>query len=149
MSRSGLSAAVVLPSYLRQKRNSEGRKTVNISKRPKQVQCSDRDIVCLPDEFGLSFIPYPRGKYQTKLGASGLIGKVRLLSSMMVEEVEDEVRSVFKKPMGGKEGLYVRDGANSARDILEKYKALSRLAMVSAIIRVALVGVITLEYNMH
>ena len=45
--------------------------------------------------------------------------------------------------------LYIRDGANSARDILEKYKALSRPAMVSAIIRVALVGVITLEYNMH
>ena len=37
------------------------------------------------------------------VGAGGLIGKVRLLSSRTVQELEDEVRSVFKKPMGGKE----------------------------------------------
>lgn len=36
-------------------------------------------------------IPYPLGKYCMKLGEKGLIGKIRLLSTMTVEEVEDEV----------------------------------------------------------
>ncbi len=46
-----------------------------------------------------SCIPFPRGKYRAKLGQSGLIGKIRLTSTMSVSEVEEEVRSVFSKPM--------------------------------------------------
>lgn len=71
-------------------------------KRPKSTQVWDRDIVCLPqsDEPKLSF---PRGKYRAKLGEKGLIGKIRLTSTMSVEDVKNEVRSVFRYPMGGRE----------------------------------------------
>ena len=70
------------------------------SKRPKAVQCWDRDIVCLPQDCSSDdHLPYPRGKFRAKLGMSGLIGKIRLTSSMTVEEVQDEVRSVFQKAM--------------------------------------------------
>lgn len=96
--RLGPSASVVLPSFLKRRR-SNAERTANI-KRAKPVQCWDRDIICLPDEHGVSRVPYPRGKYRAKLAALGLIGKIRLLSSMTVQEVENEIRSVFKKPMG-------------------------------------------------
>ena len=33
---------------------------------------------------------------------NGLIGKIRLMSTMTVKEVEDEVRSVFHKAMSGR-----------------------------------------------
>ena len=36
-------------------------------------------------------IPYPRGKYCMKLEGKGFIGKIQLLFTMTVEEVEDEV----------------------------------------------------------
>ena len=45
-------------------------------------------------------LPYPQGKYRSKLGMFGLIGKVRLMSFMTVEEVQIEVRTVFPKAMG-------------------------------------------------
>ena len=35
-----------------------------------------------------------------KLGEAGLIGKIRLNSAMTVEEVTNEIRSVFGQPMG-------------------------------------------------
>ena len=44
-------------------------------------------------------MPFPRGKYRASLGMRGLIGKIRLTSAMTVE---DEVRSVFEKPMCGR-----------------------------------------------
>lgn len=71
-------------------------------KRPKSTQVWDHDIVCLPqsDEPKLSF---PREKYRAKLGEKGLIGKIRLTSTMSVEDVKNEVRSVFRYPMGGRE----------------------------------------------
>ena len=97
--RSYPSASVVLPSFL--KRRSVNQKESR--KKSKQFQSWDRDIICLPKDCGsLSNIPYPRGKYRAKLGSNGLIGKIRLNSSMSVDEVEEEVRSVFQKAMGGR-----------------------------------------------
>ncbi len=88
-----------MPSYLKRKRSNA---SCESSKRAKTVQHYDRDIVCLPNECGSSKISFPRGKYRSKLAASGLIGKIHLVSSMTVEEVETEVRSVFSRPMGGR-----------------------------------------------
>ena len=99
--RTPCSAAVVLPSYLKRKRQ-EGKAAASHSKRNKSVQVWDRDIVCLPKSESSSKIGYPRGKFRTKLGESGLIGKVRLTSVMSEDEVEQEVRSVFRGPMGGR-----------------------------------------------
>ncbi len=76
----------------------------NISKRPKTVQFWDRDIVCLPQSTDLELqtsIAYPRGKCRAELAESGLVGKIRLNSAMTVEEVGQEIRSVFKGPMRG------------------------------------------------
>ena len=65
----------------------------------KAITTWDRDIVFLPksctDSNGL--IPYPRGKYRAR---QRLIGKVHLSSDMTIEDVENEMRSVFKVPMG-------------------------------------------------
>ena len=37
----------------------------------------DKDIICLPQKYGrIEDIPYPRGKFRTKLGRKGLVGKV-------------------------------------------------------------------------
>ena len=47
-------------------------------------------------------IPYPRGKYRSQLGEDGLIGKIRLMSTMNGEDVKDEIRSVFQEPMGSR-----------------------------------------------
>ena len=92
---------MILPSYLKRKRKEESSGHC-ASKRPKPVQVWDRDIVCLPSSHGsVGNIPFPRGKFRTKLGEKGLIGKIRLTSQMSVLEVEDEIRSVFQGPMGG------------------------------------------------
>ena len=72
------------------------------SKRPKSSQSWDRDIVCLPQQPTGKEICYPRGKYCAWLGSQGLIGKIRLVSTMTVQDIETEVRSVFVKAMGGK-----------------------------------------------
>ena len=71
------------------------------AKRSKSVQVWDRDIICLPSSSG-STITFPRGRKHTQLGAMGLIGKMRLTSNMSVTEVEEEIRSVFQGPMGGR-----------------------------------------------
>ena len=92
-------ASVILPSYMKRKKNHG---EASSSKRSKAIQCWDRDIVCLPHSCSDSKLSYPRGKYRTKLGEKGLIGKMRLMSSMSVEEVENEIRLVFKQPMGGR-----------------------------------------------
>ena len=95
------SANVILPSYLKRKRKEESSGHCT-SKRPKPVQIWDRDIVCLPSSHGpIGNIAFPRGKFRTKLGEKGLIGKIRLSSQMSVLEVEDEIRSAFRGPMGG------------------------------------------------
>ena len=36
------------------------------------------------------------------LGRNGLIGKIRLMSSMSERQIMDEIKSVFRKPMKGK-----------------------------------------------
>jgi len=74
------------------------------SKHAKTTQVWDRDIVCLPkcSDPGVP-LSFPHGRYRTKLGENGLIGKIRLTTSMSVTEVEEEVRSVFQTPMGGKD----------------------------------------------
>ena len=80
----------LLKVYLRRKRRTDGWAAESRSKQPKSVQVRDRDIVCLP-KTELNNISYPRGKFHTKLGERGLIGKIRLTSTMTEEEVEAEV----------------------------------------------------------
>ena len=72
-------------------------------KRKKTVTMWDRDIICLPKKSLRkdNSIPYPRGKFRAKLGKEHLVGKVHLTSAMTVEEVGDEIRSVFESAMGG------------------------------------------------
>ena len=66
----------------------------------KAIATWDRDIVFLPKSCTDSngSIPYPRGKYRATLGRQRLIGKVHLSSDMTIEDVENEIRSVFKVP---------------------------------------------------
>ena len=92
--------ALTLPSYLRQKRVSANTRS---AKRPKVIQAWDRDIVCLPECLNnRGTVKYQRGKYRTRLGTLGLMGKIHITENMEVEEVAMEVRSVFKEPMGNK-----------------------------------------------
>ena len=89
-----------MPSYLKRKKLPTGNYT---SKRPKTVQFWDRDIICIPQpssRFKSLDVPYPRGKSRAKLGSLGLIGKIRLCSTMSDEEVQQEICSVFSVPMG-------------------------------------------------
>ena len=51
---------------------------------------------------GLSKLSYPRGKQRSRFARQGLAGKVRLTSTMTVDEVEEEIRSVFDGPMNGR-----------------------------------------------
>ena len=89
----------VLPSYLKRKGSGSSCKS---KKTAKAITTWDRDIVLLPNDYkeGENYIPYPRGKSRSRLGRLGLMGKVHLSSDMSVEEVECEIRSVFKTPMG-------------------------------------------------
>jgi hypothetical protein len=89
---------VSLPSFLR-KRQSGSKYIAESAKKKKPVRCWDRDIVCLPKDFGGSSIPIPRGSRRASLGECGLIGKVHLTSDMTEEEVKSEIRSVFRRPM--------------------------------------------------
>ena len=98
--RSRPSASVVLPSYL--KRKSFNEKPGPASKRTKAVQCWDHDIICLPSVSNNTNLSFPRGKYRAKVGENGLIGKIQLMSTMTVEDVEDEIRSVFCRPMNNR-----------------------------------------------
>ena len=93
------SANVILPSHLKRKRDEE--KFKNKRMRSGTIQEWDHDIVCIPLTSDL-IISYPRGKARTRLGALGLIGKIRISSLMSVEEVQKEIRSVFKGPMKNK-----------------------------------------------
>lgn len=101
MCRSRPSACVVLPSYLKRKREQDGAAGKAL-KCPKP-QIWDRDIICLPQQNNSKDICYLRGKHRVWLGSQGLIGKIRLVSTMTLEAVESEVRSVFCKAMGGRD----------------------------------------------
>lgn len=67
-------------------------------KRKSPIRSWDKDIVCLPNDYGGSSIPIPWGSRRTILGEFGLIGKVHL-TSKMTEDVKSEIRSVFSRPM--------------------------------------------------
>ena len=97
--RSHRSAKIILPSYLKRKRPGD----TGGSKRPKTIQVWDRDIICLPKRDDSTTFPFPRGKFRNLLGVNGLIGKIRLTSDMGEEEVENEIRSVFRWPMDGRD----------------------------------------------
>lgn len=63
----------------------------------------DRDIVCLPKNFAQrgGVIPIPRRKIDRQfLIANKLIGKVQLTSDMDEYDIFQEIRSVFRTPMG-------------------------------------------------
>lgn len=61
----------------------------------------DRDILCIPNRGRNSGggISFPRGRYRAYLARSGLIGKLHLTSEMTDEDVEDEIRTIFRGPM--------------------------------------------------
>ena len=95
------SALDLLPSYL--KRKSRRSQSGGNRKKPNTEKTWDRDIVCIPQSKSnkakgntLSFL---QGRYRTELGRQGLTGKLHLTSSMTEEQVENEIRSVFKEPM--------------------------------------------------
>lgn len=85
----------ILPSFLR-KRKAVSSSEKNTGKRSKSMQVLDRDIICIPDSKSCQKIPYPRGKYRSQLGEDGVIGKIRLISTMT------EVRSVFQEAMSNR-----------------------------------------------
>ena len=60
-------------------------------------------------------VPIPRSKEMRDiLAKNGLIGKVRLLSSMKEKDIMKEIRSVFEVPMRGKEDFpFQPSGGNS------------------------------------
>ena len=62
--------------------------------------------MCLPQKYARSSnntLTFPRGRNRLQLGKSGLIGKIRLTSTMTVNEVEAEIRSAFSKSMNNRE----------------------------------------------
>lgn len=66
------------------------------------ISTYDRDIVCLPYSY-----PGPNGRYaiprkdtRANLATQGLIGKIRLSSTMEEDEILSEVRSAFSAAMG-------------------------------------------------
>ena len=75
-----------------------------MAKKPKVTEY-DRDIICLPKKLAPHShgnIPIPRRPATREmLARNGLIGKIHLESSMTEEEIMDEIRSVFRKSMGG------------------------------------------------
>ena len=88
------------------KRKRKGEIGIGDRKRSREasIQVWDRDIVCLPRVEGESSkISYPRGKVRAKLAEKGLIGKIRLTSVMTKDEMEKEVRSVFRRQMHNRE----------------------------------------------
>ena len=57
--------------------------------------------MCLPNSFckhGSTYIPRSK-QVRDMLGRNGLLGKIRLTSSMTEAEIMDEICSVFEKPM--------------------------------------------------
>ena len=68
----------------------------------------DRDIICLPKTYASSskVVKVPRGKSTREyLARNGLIGKIRLQSSMSEEDIMNEIRSVFSGPMLADDGF--------------------------------------------
>ena len=72
-----------------------------VSKKAKKISTYDRDIVCLPYLFPSKDGRYaiPRKESRAELGSKGLIGKIRLTSDMLEQEIMAEIRSVFSVAM--------------------------------------------------
>ena len=108
---------VILPSYFKRRQPSIEKH----KKRTKLTQVCDRDIICLPKATSTSEkLAYPRGKFRSKLWQQGLIGKIRISTDMSVEDVEDEVRSVFCGPMSGRKiflFLYLQPTGGGSRTL--------------------------------
>ena len=69
-----------------------------------KVYTYDRDIICLPQSYvgKDESISIPRGApTRNYLAKHGLIGKIRLSSEMMEEEIFKEIYSVFADAMNG------------------------------------------------
>lgn len=74
-------------------------KSTSASKMKERFFTYDRDIICLPMSYGSSSaINIPKSR--ANLAKNGLIGKLRLTSDMTEETIFDEIRSVFRGPMG-------------------------------------------------
>ena len=85
----------MLPTAFLSKRDQQ-------STKKEKVYTYDRDIICLPK--GLvnkrGIIAIPKGSAaRDNLAKKGLIGKIRLVSSMKEGEIFNEIRSVFRGPM--------------------------------------------------
>lgn len=85
-----------MPSFLKRK----GAGGTSRAKKCKPITGWDRDIVCIPKRKEDKNIPYPRGRFRAKLAKNGLIGKVHLSSDMSVDDVAQEICSVFQKALG-------------------------------------------------
>ena len=73
------------------------------SSKKSRVYVYDRDIICLPKTFVAKggLIRIPRRQNDRKfLVTNKLIGKVQLKSPMTEREIFQEIRSVFRTPMG-------------------------------------------------
>ena len=90
----------MLPSLFEKKRKKPCNGTGGSTPKGRLIHY-DRDILCLPDDYcsDTHEIIIPRGKARERLGKCGLMGKIRINSSMSEEEIFAEIRSVFHKPM--------------------------------------------------
>lgn len=61
----------------------------------------DKDIICFPEDYiaNPQEVSIPRGKSRTELAKMGLVGKIRLDSSMDETDIREEIRSVFSEQM--------------------------------------------------
>ena len=67
----------------------------------------ERDIVLLPSHFakeesGKKRIRIPRGEVREYLSANNLLGKITLHSNMTQQDIFDDIRDIFQKPMKNK-----------------------------------------------
>ena len=90
-----------LPSkFSRRIRNVSGTST-----RKKRIY--ERDIILLPSHFanednGKKCIRIPRGEVREYLSSNNLLGKITLDSTMTQQEIFDDIRETFQKPMRNK-----------------------------------------------
>ena len=83
--------AKILPSsFLKKKKGNASR-----------LQVWDKDIICFPKDYiaNPQEVSIPRGKGRIELAKMGLVGKIRLDSSMDETSIREEIRSVFSEQM--------------------------------------------------
>ena len=81
--------AKILPSSFLKKGNSS------------RLQVWDKDIICFPKDYitNPQEVSIPRGKGRIELAKIGLVGKIRLDSSMDETNIREEICSVFSEQM--------------------------------------------------